>query len=481
MIPPYLTNSPIVFLKWCAGVGRTFSMSHVGSCLSIALVQIVMQSPSALAIDLGEGECPPAINRLAAAFSGGGRLPLDGQWGYLPAVLERLEVSPDSQTLVFSKTSFQTQQIWPDQPRAIYFNDDYYVAWVRGSETIEFAVADRERGARFFMLKPSPEQEAGGQAARPVLIENTTRCVGCHKNAGTLGVPGFLMRSVVCSPQGRFVRGAPTYATDHTSPFPERWGGWYVTGSHGQARHLGNVVCYDPRNPDWVDREAGANQQHLPNAITSEAYLRPTSDIFALMVLAHETQMHNHITRLSFAARQLDAPADESQPADAAILVAAAASQKRFSRVVAEFMRYLLFADEPPLASPISSDSPYRSTFENRGPRDQQGRSLRQIDGSRYLFKYPCSFLIYGDTFAALPDRAKLAVGKRLRAILLEPVEKMDAWPRPSPAERVALVEILTDTLPDFWQRYVEGPEVMQDERPEKSLSAAALNAADRG
>jgi len=472
-------------------VGWSFPLNRVGSCLSLALLQIVLQVAPAKAIDLGEGKCPPAINRLAVALADGSRLTLDDQWGYLPAVLERLEVSPDSQTLVFSKTSFQTQQIWPDRPRAIYFNDDCYVAWVRGGETIEFAVADVEQGARFFMLKPPSEKKATEQKAteqkgtqqlsQPVLIENTTRCVGCHKNAGTLGVPGFLMRSVVCSPEGRFVRGAPTYATDHTSPFRERWGGWYVTGHHGQARHLGNVVCHDPRDPDWVDREAGANQPHLPDAITPEAYLRPTSDIFALMVLAHETQMHNHITRLSFAARQLDAPADDSQPADAAIAVAAAASQKRFSRVVEEFMRYLLFADEPPLSSPISSDSPYRVTFENRGPRDQQGRSLRQIDGSRYLFKHPCSFLIYGDTFAALPDRAKLAVGKRLRAILLEPAEKMDAWPRPAPAERVAVAEILADTLPDFWQRYVVGPEVMQDERPEKRSSALVLPAADRG
>lgn len=450
-------------------------------CLGIALMQIVVQMSSVWAIDLGEGECPQAIDVLARELAAGNHLALDNKWGYLPAVLQKLEVSPESQALVFSKTSFQTQQIWPDQPRAIYFNDDCYVAWVRGSETIEFAVTDVHRGARFFVLRQPQEQKAEQYAAQPVLFENTTKCVSCHKNTGTLGVPGFLMRSIVCSPEGRFVRGAPTYFTDHTSPFPERFGGWYVTGIHGQARHLGNVVCHDTRDPDWVDREVGANQQTLPDAITPEAYLRPTSDIFALMVLAHETQMHNHITRLSFAARQLVAPAKNTQQAGNVKAVAATASQKRFRRVVEEFVRYLLFTDEPKFAASISSASPYRVMFEKLGPWDRQGRSLRQIDGNSYLFSYPCSFLIYGDAFAALPDKAKLAVGVRLREILLEQADALRPWPRPSPVERVALAEILADTMPVFWQRYVKERRDTTDIPPSQDSSAVELPSADQG
>src|SRR4051794_22834796 len=41
--------------------------------------------------------------------------------GYLKSVLEQLGVSPTSQTLVFSKTSFQHTRISPRMPRALYF------------------------------------------------------------------------------------------------------------------------------------------------------------------------------------------------------------------------------------------------------------------------------------------------------------------------------------------------------------------------
>src|SRR5262245_42425995 len=43
--------------------------------------------------------------------------------GYLPAVLDALQVPSSSQVLVFSKTSLQRQRIGPWSPRAIYFSD----------------------------------------------------------------------------------------------------------------------------------------------------------------------------------------------------------------------------------------------------------------------------------------------------------------------------------------------------------------------
>src|SRR5579872_5430896 len=54
--------------------------------------------------------------------------------GYLKSVLEHLNVSSDSQTLVFSKTSFQHTRISPRTPRALYFNNDVYVGWVKGGD-----------------------------------------------------------------------------------------------------------------------------------------------------------------------------------------------------------------------------------------------------------------------------------------------------------------------------------------------------------
>ena len=43
--------------------------------------------------------------------------------GYLRSVLKALDIPIESQILVFSKTSFQAPKIRPDNPRAIYFND----------------------------------------------------------------------------------------------------------------------------------------------------------------------------------------------------------------------------------------------------------------------------------------------------------------------------------------------------------------------
>ncbi|MEA2733938.1 MAG: hypothetical protein QOE14_389, partial [Humisphaera sp.] len=51
----------------------------------------------------------------------------DSQRGYLDAILRELKIPTSSQTLVFSKTSFQRNHISPRRPRALYFNDDTYV------------------------------------------------------------------------------------------------------------------------------------------------------------------------------------------------------------------------------------------------------------------------------------------------------------------------------------------------------------------
>jgi hypothetical protein len=66
----------------------------------------------------------------------------DAASGYLEAVLDALAVPVASQTLVFSKTSLQQARISPRNPRAIYFNDDIYVGYVRGGDVLEFAVGE---------------------------------------------------------------------------------------------------------------------------------------------------------------------------------------------------------------------------------------------------------------------------------------------------------------------------------------------------
>ena len=76
--------------------------------------------------------------------------------GYLRSILRALEIPESSQTLVFSKTSMQVRYISRRNPRAIYFNDDTYVGWVRGSSLMEISTADPKLGTAFYTVDMMP-------------------------------------------------------------------------------------------------------------------------------------------------------------------------------------------------------------------------------------------------------------------------------------------------------------------------------------
>src|ERR1051325_6716907 len=63
----------------------------------------------------------------------------DAVRGYLPALLKQLNVPVSSQTLVFSKTSFQREVISPRTPRAVYFNENAYVGWEQNAPVLEIS------------------------------------------------------------------------------------------------------------------------------------------------------------------------------------------------------------------------------------------------------------------------------------------------------------------------------------------------------
>ena len=160
------------------------------------------------------------------------KLTYDETTGYLPAVLKELQIPISSQGLVFSKTSFQLHRIEPLSPRAIYFNDDSYVGWVRGGDVLELAAVDPERGGIFYVLDQT-------KTAKPKFVRND-ECLQCHAANNTRNVPGFVVRSVYPDYRGYPISSLGSHVTNHTSPLRERWGGWYVTGTHGTERHAGN-------------------------------------------------------------------------------------------------------------------------------------------------------------------------------------------------------------------------------------------------
>src|SRR5690606_35294431 len=128
-----------------------------------------------------------------------------------------------------------------------------------------------------------------------------------------------------------------------TTDMDERFGGWYVTGSHGSMRHMGNVFATDRSEPENIDREAGCNREQLEELFDTTPYLRPTSDIVAIMTLEHQTQMHNLIARASFETRiagyydrgineALDRPVETVSPS----------TQRRIAAAGEALVRYML-------------------------------------------------------------------------------------------------------------------------------------------
>ena len=162
------------------------------------------------------------------------KLEYEPRHGYLRSVLEKLEVPISSQTLVFSKTSFQYKKISPQTPRALYFNDDVYVGQVHDGKVLEFVSFDPMQGAIFYLMDEK-------KADKPVFERAELDCTQCHVAASTRGVPGVMLRSIFTMPSGTQAAPRASFITGQHSPLKDRWGGWYVTGTHGSQTHMGNV------------------------------------------------------------------------------------------------------------------------------------------------------------------------------------------------------------------------------------------------
>ncbi len=380
---------------------------------------------------------------MAEMHSGKKILKHEPRFGYLRSLLSELRVPESSQTLVFSKTSLQRQRISPATPRALYFSDDTYVGFCREGDVLEVSAMDKDLGAMFYTLDQTDDRS-------PRLIKQTDNCLICHGSSSTKGVPGLVVRSVYTDPAGFPILSSGTYRTDHTSPLSQRWGGWYVTGTHGNQKHLGNLVVRGKIEPEQVDNSTGQNVTDLSKHFDTSGYLTPHSDIVALMVLEHQADAHNYITQANFATRQalhyeqtlnreLGKPAAEQWDS----------TKSRIKSSCEPLVEYLLFCDESPLTHKIEGTSPFAAEFQERGPRDKKGRSLRDLDLTQRMFKYPCSYLVYSPGFSALPKEAKDYVFRRLRDVLTGQ-DPGDKFKHLSEADRKAIREILAETLPGF-------------------------------
>lgn len=370
-------------------------------------------------------------------WSGEVKLAYDPVFGYLPSVLKTLNTPVSSQVLVFSKTSFQAPRISPRTPRALYFNDDVAVGFVRGGDVLELAALDPKQGIVFYTL----DQE---KSLSP-RFERQDQCLQCHASGSTLGVPGLVVRSVFPDRSGMPVFQAGSFVTDHRSPLKERWGGWYVTGTHGGQRHMGNTIAAKEQ-PEEFDRESGSNVEDLSSRIDPGAYLSPHSDIVALMVLEHQTRMANLLTRVAWETRiALHEREGMNRALGEPPGTMTESTLRRINNAAEELVRYMLFTEEAPLTGEVRGTSKFAEDYQKGGIRDSRGRSLRDLDLRTRLLKYPCSPMVYSKAFQSLPPVVKARIDLRLREILTGQ-DKSAAFARLSGEDRKALFEILTGT-----------------------------------
>jgi hypothetical protein len=389
-----------------------------------------------------------AVSRLQKRLDAGElKLKFEDEHGYLPAVLQALDVPTSSQMLVFSKTSMQRDRISPRTPRALYFNDEVYVGFCRLGNVLEIAATDPQLGPVYYTLDQEPD-------AKPTFKRQTENCLICH-TARSQGTPAHLVRSVFTDRDGHPVLSEGSYLIDHASPLEHRWGGWYVTGTHGGQSHLGNHVV--PRRPAPADLKNtdGLNVTDLKGRIDPGAYLSPHSDLVALMVLEHQAEMQNRLTAANYQTRLAHRDADVLNDLDNAPRGRLTeGTARRVDSAAEQLVQYLLFSGEARLTAEMNGTSSFATDFAARGPRDGKCRSLRDFDLKTRLFKYPCSYLIYSEAFDALPGSVKERVYRRLWDVLTGK-DTGKEYAHLTAEDRRAIREILSGTkqgLPDYWK-----------------------------
>ena len=401
---------------------------------------------------IGYGETPTEnqIARLQDKLDRGEvKLAYEAGRGYLDSLLKALEIDPSSQVLVYSKTSLQIDAIKPSTPRAIYFNDDSYVGWVQHSDLLELSVMDAKMGAVFYGLVNKPDAPSRFE-------RETNRCLNCHDTFALSGggVPRFLLASTLVDTNGVARTIDVMSDTDDRTPLKARWGGWYVTGKTGGLQHLGNVLvrgAVDLQNLGKVQR---GTLEQLTKEFDTKPYLTDKSDIVALLVLEHQLYVKNMITRLNYKARSFVASELPASKGDnVALAKMSPQTQTLVKSMSNQLVKSLLFADAAEYPSQVHGTSGFEEWFQARGPFDKRGRSLREFDLSKRLFKYPLSYVIYSEGFDKLPTYAREYVYQRLAEVLTGK-DSSAAFSNLSASDRKAILEILLDTKPEFAKQY---------------------------
>lgn len=389
---------------------------------------------ASVALTAAGPELPPTdpITRLAGQLDRGEvTLEYREGEGYLRDLLKALDVNTDSQTLVFSKTSFQQAIINPRNPRAVYFNDEVSVGTVPGGDVHELlALEAGGQGMVFYSM-------SARKVDRPRLQRRGIECLFCHA-MGNKGAPSLVVASVIPDQDGTPAYTSTFISTiDHRTPLEQRWGGWYVTGTHGSQQHLGNAVAPDPLHPLDLELAGSQNLTSLEAKFDVSKHLTGASDIVALMTLEHQVGIANRLNAVAFqyARFKRDGLSD--------------ADWTQLDAEIDDIVGYMLFVDEARLVEPVTGVSTFTRTFAERGPRDTRGRSLRDFDLKTRLFRHPLSYMVYSPLFDGMPSPILDRIYQRLYDVLTGR-ETGAKYAQLSTADRRTLFEILVETKPNL-------------------------------
>jgi hypothetical protein len=191
-----------------------------------------------------------------------------------------------------------------------------------------------------------------------------------------------------------------------------------VTGSPQSQTDNGNVV-------------------DLSKFLDLTPYPERSSDIVALMVLEHQTYMQNLLVSLN---KQAETALHDGKPIPS------------LDSAMDATLKYMLFMDETQLKSPIRGTSGFAEWFQQQGPRDSAGRSLRQLDLQTRLFQFPCSYMIYSPSFDGLNPSAKKHLYHRLWQVLSGEDVRFASLSR-NDARAIQSILIATKPdLPEYWR-----------------------------
>ena len=133
----------------------------------------------------------------------------------------------------------------------------------------------------------------------------------------------------------------------------------------------------------------------------------------------------------------------------------------------------MLFSGEAALKAPMEGTSGFAAEFESRGPRGPQGRSLRDFDMKTRMFRYPCSYLIYSESFDSMPAEVKDRLYLRLWEVLTGRDSSTNTSKAASPefahltaGDRRAIFEILLATKKGLAGYWSAGPASSRAESP---------------